>query len=172
MSAPIATLLDEALESWQFTRDGVIAEAESIPADRFDWRPATGARDVTALIRHIVESGLMAAGELTRPDGDFRRKPFPDILAEYASHVNDVSGKSALIDLLRQSHADTEARFRKAGELMALQYIRRFDGVHGTRLAWLYHAVDHESYHRGQLALYVRQLGKVPALTRLIHGEA
>jgi uncharacterized damage-inducible protein DinB len=86
--------------------------------------------------------------------------------------VNDVSGKDALIELLRQSHTDSDARFRSAGELMALQYIRRFDGVLGTRLAWLYHAVDHESYHRGQLALYVRQLGKVPALTRLIHGES
>jgi uncharacterized damage-inducible protein DinB len=171
MSTGIATLLDEALELWQFTRDGVIAEAESIPDDQFDWSPARGARTVTALLRHIVESGAMAAGELTRPDGDFRRQPYPAFLTEYAAHVNDVSGKSALLQLLRRSHADADARFRAAGELMLLQFIQRFDGVRGTRLGWLYHAVDHESYHRGQLALYVRQLGRVPALTRLIHGD-
>ncbi|MGH7552626.1 MAG: DinB family protein [Longimicrobiales bacterium] len=48
--------------------------------------------------------------------------------------------------------------------------MRRFDGQPGTRLAWLYHAIEHESYHRGQIALYARFLGLVPALTRQILG--
>jgi uncharacterized damage-inducible protein DinB len=30
--------------------------------------------------------------------------------------------------------------------------------------------VAHESYHRGQIALYVRQMGRVPALTQRISG--
>jgi len=170
MAAPLTTLLDEALESWIFTRDGVIAEAEAIPESQYDWRPSPSSRSVTELIRHITESGLMPAGELTRPDGDFHRRPYPELLAEYAGHVNGVSGKAALIGLLRDSHAHGLKKFREAGELLLLQTIRRFDGIRGTRLAWLYHMVDHESYHRGQLALYVRLLGHVPALTRLIHG--
>jgi uncharacterized damage-inducible protein DinB len=171
MATGIASLLDEALELWQFARDGVIAELETVPDGQMDWRPVPKSRSVTELVRHIVESGLMAAGELTRPDGDFRRKPYPEIVAEYAGNVNDVHGKTALLALLRASQAQSQALFRQAGELQALQYIRRFDGIRGTRLGWLYHAVEHESYHRGQLALYVRQLGKVPALTRLIYGE-
>ena len=32
------------------------------------------------------------------------------------------------------------------------------------------HGIAHEEYHRGQLALYARLLGRVPALTRLIQG--
>ena len=51
-----------------------------------------------------------------------------------------------------------------------LQTIRRFDGALWTRLAWLQHGIAHEEYHRGQLALYVRLLGKTPALTKLIEG--
>ncbi|MDZ7363128.1 MAG: hypothetical protein ONB46_20750 [candidate division KSB1 bacterium] len=49
-----------------------------------------------------------------------------------------------------------------------LQYITRFDGLKGTRLAWMNHGISHEEYHRGQLALYARLLGRVPALTQLI----
>jgi len=172
MTVQLQSLLDEALETWTFTRDGVIQEVETIPADRFDWRPAPGFRTVAELVRHIIESALMAAGELTRPDGDFQRVPFPEFIREYASGVAAVVGKDALLALLRSSHREVEQRFRDAGELAVLQYIRRFDGVRGTRLAWLWHAVDHESYHRGQLALIVRTLGKVPALTRMIHGES
>jgi len=51
-----------------------------------------------------------------------------------------------------------------------LQWIRRFDGKPGTRLTWMNHGISHEEYHRGQLALYARLLGRVPALTRLIQG--
>ncbi len=51
-----------------------------------------------------------------------------------------------------------------------LQTIRRFDGELWTRLAWLQHGIAHEECHSGQLALYVRSLGKTPALTKLIGG--
>jgi uncharacterized damage-inducible protein DinB len=51
-----------------------------------------------------------------------------------------------------------------------LQNIRRFDGQMGTRLAWMHHGISHEEYHRGQLALCARLLGRVPALTKRIMG--
>jgi len=170
MAAPLESLLDEALESWAFTREGVIAEAETVPSSGWEWRPAAGSRSVSELVRHIVEAGQMGAGELTRPDGDFHRVPVADMIEEYSQGIDAVSGRDALIELLRSTHVDGDRRFRDAGELRMLQTIRRFDGRRGSRLAWLYHLVDHESYHRGQLALYVRQLGHVPALTKAIHG--
>ena len=40
----------------------------------------------------------------------------------------------------------------------------------GTRLAWMNHGIAHEEYHRGQIALYARLLGRVPALTQKILG--
>ncbi|MFN2386233.1 MAG: DinB family protein [Thermoanaerobaculia bacterium] len=52
-----------------------------------------------------------------------------------------------------------------------LQFINRFDGQKGTRLAWMNHGIAHEEYHRGQLALYARLLGRTPALTRRIKGS-
>jgi uncharacterized damage-inducible protein DinB len=168
---PYRSLLEEALEAWAAVREGVIAELEGIPADRFDFRPAEASRSVEELARHILESGLMMAGELTRPDGDFSRQSFAQHLEEHAPGTEAVRGKEALLERLRADGAEGDRRFREAGELFMLQYIHRFDGLPGTRLAWLQHGIEHESYHRGQLALHARMLGVVPALTRLIHGN-
>lgn len=169
--APPTTLLEEALEAWSYTRAGVIAELENLPESAMDHRPAEGVRSVRELIIHIVESGLMMTGELSRPDGDFTRQPYPEHIREHAGSLPPADDRAALAELLRRTHAEGEARLREAGELRMLQNIRRFDGQPGTRLAWLYHGVDHESYHRGQLALYARTLGRVPALTQLILGS-
>ena len=170
MSEP-STLLEEALEAWEYARAGVIAEAESVPAEEFDFRPAPESRTVAELVLHIVESGQMMAGELTRPDGDFRRQSFEEHLREHVSDPGSDRSKDGLLSLLRETGEAGRERIRAAGEVAMLQRIRRFDGQEGTRLAWMNHGIDHEMYHRGQLALYVRLLGRVPALTRQIHGS-
>lgn len=167
------TLLDEALEAWEYARAGVVAEAESIPEDQYGFRPAPESRSVAELLVHVVESGAMMAGELTRPDGDFTRQSYQDHLAEHAGTVLDANQpKDALLALLRESGEVGRRRIREYGEVGMLQRIRRFDGLDGTRLAWMNHGIDHEMYHRGQLALYVRLTGRVPALTRQIRGDS
>lgn len=164
------TLLEEALEAWGYTRAGVIAEIENLPAEAMNHRPAEGSRTVAELALHIVESGMLMAGELTREDGDFTRQGYPEHLAEHAGGLPEAPDKAALIELLRRTHGEGEKKIRSAGELHMLGGIRRFDGSRGTRLAWMYHGIEHESYHRGQLALYARTLGVIPALTKAIHG--
>ena len=167
----LQTLLDEALEAWGDTRSGVIAELQNIPEKGLAFRPTEPSRTVAELVRHIVESNLMMAGELARADGDFQRKSYEGFLQEYGRGVAAYRTKRQLLDALRRTHREGEARIRQAGELHMLQRIRRFDGQMGTRLAWMHHGIGHEEYHRGQLALYGRLLGRVPALTKLIRGE-
>ena len=165
------TLLEEALEAWTFARDGVIDELRNLPDKDLSFRPAPGARSALELVQHVIESGLMMAGELARPDGDFRRKSYEGFLHEYGHGVSGWRSKSPLMAALRKTHADGEKKIRQAGELHMLQNIRRFDGEMGTRLAWMHHGISHEEYHRGQLALYARLLGRVPALTKRILGS-
>jgi uncharacterized damage-inducible protein DinB len=73
--------------------------------------------------------------------------------------------------VLRSQQREADRKFRRAGSLALYQFITRFDGQPGTKLAWLNHGIAHEEYHRGQLALYARLLGHVPALTQLIEGS-
>lgn len=164
------TLLEEALEAWEYTRRGVIDELRNLPEKSMAFRPASESRTVGELARHIVESGLLMSGELSRRDGDFRRKSYEALLREHGRGVARLTTRRALLDGLARKHRDGERALRKAGELHMLQHIRRFDGKLGTRLAWMEHGISHEEYHRGQLALYARLLGRVPALTQLITG--
>ena len=168
----LSTLLEEALEAWEYAREGVIAEAASVPADSFDFRPAPESRSVAELVVHIIESGQMMAGELSSPEGDFTRQGYAEHIREHAGRIAADQPGDALLELLRRTGEDGRRRLREVGEIAMLQRIRRFDGLEGTRLAWMHHGIDHEMYHRGQLALYVRLLGGVPALTRLIRGES
>ena len=166
------SLLDEALEAWQYTRAGVISEIRNLPdVSLMNHRPATNSRTPAEIAMHIVESGLMMAGELSRPDGNFRRKSFPQFMKEYTKGLKPAANKKQLIQLLTKTREDGEKQIRAAGELHFLQYITRFDGQQGTRLAWMNHGIAHEEYHRGQIALYARLVGRVPALTQLIYGK-
>ncbi len=45
-------------------------------------------------------------------------------------------------------------------------------GQRVTRFAMLHFAIEHESYHRGQIAVCARELGRVPALTRILQAPA
>ena len=166
------SLLDETLEAWSDVRQGLIEELENIPEDKFDFRPTPEVRRVTEMVQHILEVALMMTGELTRPDTDFRRAPWPELLALYASQVGQANGKAELLALLRSSMVEAEEKFRSAGELELCQFITRFDGRQGTKMAWLHHGIAQEMYHRGQLVTYARLMGIEPALTRRIRASS
>jgi uncharacterized damage-inducible protein DinB len=163
-------LLDEFLEAWTFARQGVIAEVLNLPDKAFGFRPADASRSTVELVQHIIESGVMMAGELSRPEGDFQRQSYAEFLAEYGRGVSRLRTKRALLDALRRTHREGGRKIRNAGEVAMLQQIRQFNGVPATRLSWMQHGIAHEEYHRGQLALYARLVGRVPALTKLILG--
>ena len=164
------TLLAEALEAWKEAREGVLAELKNIPASQMLFIPTKGARSVARIVRHIIETSEMWSGELTNPKGDFTRKSFSGFIKDYASRNLQTCVKQELVRALKDSHRNGVKKIKRTGEIGMLQRIRRFDGDYGTRLAWMFHGVSHEEYHRAQLALYARLLGRTPALTRLIEG--
>ncbi|HEY3057148.1 MAG TPA: DinB family protein [Thermoanaerobaculia bacterium] len=166
------TLLEEAIDSWQDARNGVINEVENLPAGRFDFRPAPAVRNIEALVIHIMEVSLMMAGELTREDTNLHRYPWLRLLAHYSKPIENVTGKRKLLSALRSTLRDGVKEFRRAGDIHMMQQIVRFDGNKGTRLQWFHHGIAHEEYHRGQLALYARLLDLTPALTQLIQGSS
>ena len=165
------SLLEEVIEAWEGTRDGTIAEVANIPANKFDFRPSPQSRTVAELALHIMEVDLMMVGELTREDTDFRRAPWPKLLAMYNGPIRGLESKQEIAAALKSTLRDGVKAFRSAGELHMLQLITRFDGKRGTRLAWFNHGVAHEDYHRGQIALCQRLIGITPALTKMIEGS-
>lgn len=161
---------EETLEAWRDVRSGIISEVENIPEDKFDFRPTPEMRSVRELIWHILEVSMMMTGELTRPDTNMKRLPWPDLLEKYASAAYQAKSKRELLDILASQMDDAERKFRAAGDLALWQFMERFDGLPGTKVQWLHHGISQEMYHRGQLTVYARLMGLVPALTQVIQG--
>jgi uncharacterized damage-inducible protein DinB len=168
----INTLLEETLEAWQYTRRGFIAEAENIPAADWGFRPTPENRDVSELVHHILQAAGMAIGELTDPNGDFTRQGFTDHIRQHAHNIPEAADPGAWLEFLRRELDDGVRRIRDAGPEVMGRPITQFNGEPATRLIWFHHHIAHEDYHRGQLTLYARLTGHVPALTRLIRGES
>ena len=160
--------LEETLEAWRDVREGIIAEVENIPADKFDFRPTPESRTVRELVQHILEVSMMMTGELARSDTDLRRVSFPRLVKIYSAAAYDANTKEELVALLKSQILDAARAFRRTGELALYQFMERFDGKQGTKIQWLHHGIAQEMYHRGQLALYARLMGLEPALTKKI----
>src|ERR1022692_2385885 len=106
----MTTLLDEALESWQFARQGVVEELENLVEQDLRFRPQRKSRTVAELVRHILESGQLMAGELARADGDFRRKSYAALLREHGRGVASRKTRSQLLSALRKMHREGAKR--------------------------------------------------------------
>jgi uncharacterized damage-inducible protein DinB len=165
-------MLDELLEAWRYTREGVIAEAENLPRDRFTEKPAGLGRSALDLVNHIVESGWLMAGELSHPKGDFQRATWSELVAEHTPSGDYAQDVDAALEALRRSLAQGEAKLAAVGQQGMMRPIRQFSGVPASRMSWMHHGIAHEEYHRGQLALFARLLGVTPALTKAIYGTS
>jgi len=163
-------LFDEMLDAWRYTRDGVIAEVENLPENIFSVAPHGLERTILDLVNHIVESSRLMAGELSRADGDFLRKEYPELIAEYSREGDVAQTKAEAVELLRRSFTEDEEQIRGAGQEAMMKPIRQFNGEKASRMAWFHHGISHEEYHRGQLAIYARLNGETPGLTKLIMG--
>jgi hypothetical protein len=53
-----SSLAEEALESWEYARNGVIEEVENLSEGDVDFRPTAESRSTREIVRHILESAL------------------------------------------------------------------------------------------------------------------
>jgi uncharacterized damage-inducible protein DinB len=164
-------ILDDAIEALSFAREGTIAEASNIPDERWDYRPHPNARSVAELIRHMIEAAAMLVGEAADVEGDFKRRHPREHVAAHAGDLGESMTPTELKDALQRTHEVSVERVRKAGAAHMATPIRRFDGGSWRRDTYVFYAASHEDYHRGQLALYARTMGLIPALTQRIHGD-
>jgi uncharacterized damage-inducible protein DinB len=166
--------VENIIESWKEVRNGLIDEANQIPADKFTFQPAPESRSVRQLLQHLVESQKFLVGEACRPDTNLMRGSFADNVKMYAPGVRDVNDKERLLDLMRTAMEESAEKLRAAADEMK-NTMKRFDGKEMTKMAFMSFAIAHEMYHRGQLTVYERLLNIEPALTtrfRKAFGES
>ena len=163
------SLLEEAVKMLESQRAGVIAEIENTPDDDLDYRISDDARTFREIALHIARVSVGLVDEILKRDGSFMNLFNPDTQAGLQARVPDAATKAELIERLKTTGEQNATRVREAGDRLVTETMATLGGP-ATRLSALWFAVSHEMYHRGQLAIYGRGCGVVPALTQRLNA--
>ena len=143
--------LMELFEHWTEVRSGLVRAAQLFRPDELSYSPFPGARSVAETLLHIANA----------EEGWFRyavtkeRAEWPE-----APAAKDYPSPEAVLSLLSTVHGET------------LAYLAPLDADefhHTVRTPWgeelalgqvIWHVIDHEIHHRGELSLILGLLGR------------
>ena len=136
---------------WERARKTVIQAAKMIPKGKLEWRPAKGMLTFGDILRHMVDcEEFWIHDVLLRKGGspDRKRKDFPTAV----NILKDLEG----------IHKKTVAALSKV-PMSSLPRKVKIEQDGQVPVSWLlWHVVEHEVHHRGQLITYLRILGLEP----------
>lgn len=142
----------EYLAELSVAEDHLVRLAETIPADKYSWRPAAGVRSISEVLLHIAGSNfnLPRVIGVAPPEGMVGR--------DYDKSTTD---KSIVVARLRDSFAFLRRGIEQLTDADAEKKVPWFDGENTYR-GVLYFMARHTGEHTGQLIAYARMNGIVP----------
>jgi hypothetical protein len=169
MATRIAGFRGEFLWEFEIAERQIVAIAECIPAERYDWRPVANARAFCEVFVHVATGSFMlldAIGVIVpedlypqlAADGDAR---FLGLIRRNDELTTSVRDKSLVVPLLKRSLQTVSQSFTEASDSelnRRLHFLGEETTVRRTYLRLLAHT--HE--HMGQMIAYLRFNGIAP----------
>ncbi len=154
-SAPASGARAEFLEEISFYEQRYIRLAETIPADKYNWRPAQGVRSIGEVFAHIVAANYGIARALGTP---------PPAGVDFKAISAAAGDKAKTVQGLK----DSFAHFRKA--ILALSDAdtdkpQKMFGRDTTQRGSFFMITGHMGEHLGQSIAYARVNDIVPPWT-------
>jgi uncharacterized damage-inducible protein DinB len=144
------------LDSWNDIGRKIIAMAEDMPEDKYDFKPTPAQRSFAEQLLHAAGANYFfinpAKGQ-EAPKGDPKR-------ADYKT-------KAELVDFVKKSFADGAALIQSRGDSgLSETFIDPFskNQTRFSDFAWGF--IEHSGEHYGQLVVYYRVAGLVPPESR------
>lgn len=144
------------LDSWNDIGRKLIAMAEDMPEDKYDFKPTPAQRTFAEQLLHAAGGNyffINPAKGLKAPEGDPKR--------------TDYKTKAAVVDYVRKSFDDGAALIKSKGDAgLADIFVDPFSHqqVRVGDYAWGF--IEHSGEHYGQLVVYYRVAGLVPPESR------
>jgi uncharacterized damage-inducible protein DinB len=144
------------LDSWNDIGRKLIAMAEDMPEEKYDFKPAPAQRTFAEQLLHAAGANyffINPAKDLKPPEGDPKR-------ADYKT-------KAAVVDFVKKSFGDGAALIGSKGDsglsdLMIDPFSKNQSRF--SDFAWGF--IEHSGEHYGQLVVYYRAAGLVPPESR------
>jgi uncharacterized damage-inducible protein DinB len=162
---PAPSAAEAVLGQWNEIARKVIAMAEDFPEEKYDFKPAAGARSFAERLIHAAAANYfftnLANGQKPPAEEDPPRKQFPD--------------KAAVVAYVKKSFADGVAAIQAKGDKgMSESVVDPFAqdvpeqaGKEQIRLGDLAHSlIEHSGEIYGQLTVYYRVAGMIPPESR------
>ncbi|HEY3705089.1 MAG TPA: DinB family protein [Terracidiphilus sp.] len=144
------------LDSWNDIGRKLIAMAEDMPEDKYDFKPNPAQRSFAEQLLHAAGANyffINPARGMDAPKGDPKR-------ADYKT-------KAAVVEFVKKSFGDSAALIESKGDsglndLMVDPFSKNQSRI--SDFAWGF--IEHDGEHYGQLVVYYRTAGLVPPESR------
>ncbi len=146
------TELEVLVENWDRFRSVTLQFLDLLEDEDLNWRPEPGAFSCWQQLLHIAQTEAYCSRGLFDGEWDKEVLRFPEAvpsvaeLRRYFTEVRGATGKQL------GSLADADLATLPPGPDGAARYPLRW---------WLWFVLEHEIHHKAQLAVYLRQMGKV-----------
>jgi len=156
----VADLLDDVHQ----VEDKLVALAQAMPADMYDWRPADGIRSVGEVFKHVASDNYLLTiplGVAAPEDTGIRIESYPTTVAFEKRTMT----KEQTITELKRSFANLESAMTKMDDARADGSVAVF-GMTMTQRRLMVMTTTHLHEHLGQSIAYARSNGVVPPWSR------
>jgi uncharacterized damage-inducible protein DinB len=153
------TELANLREHWTRYRDVTLQHLEMLSQKEMSWRPQSELFSCGQHLLHILQTEKYYSRGLFHDDWNATRLHFPVSLPPIADLRLDFeatrAGTLVDFDALTDASLDRIMGVPNAAVELPLRW-------------WLWFVLEHEIHHKAQLALYLRQLGKVPPFFAMV----
>jgi uncharacterized damage-inducible protein DinB len=154
----LLTELENIREHWTRYREVTLQHLELLTDSELAWRPRPELFTAGQQLLHIAQTEDYYSYGLFRNEWDPNRVRFPASLPT----------QDELRDTFRTVRAATLDHFARLTDASLDGVFRAAGAPHDLPLRWwLWFVLEHEIHHKAQLALYLREMGKMPPFSAL-----
>ncbi len=169
MTTRIAGFRGEFLWELEIAIRQSVAMAETIPSEKYDWRPDTKARSVSEVFVHVATGNFMLLDVIgvAAPMDLYANLPadgkerFPRLIGRNDELVASVREKSAVVALLQRALQAVNHSFHQASDPELDRGLHFFGEETTVRRVYL-RLLAHTHEHMGQMIAYLRFNGITP----------
>ncbi len=141
-------LSSEAQQAWTRTMNNVVAAAEKMPADDYNFKPTPESMSFRDLVAHTADSAM---GACSAYNGE--RK---------SVGAASMKAKDELVGALKAAQAECEKAYGSLNDAKATEMMTGGRGGPRSRLGTLWGNTVHIEHEYAQMAVHLRLKGQVP----------
>lgn len=150
--------IDELVADMERNKAMSLSYIEAMPADKFNYKPSEEVRTYAQQFLHISQGLIGLSGNGTGADPIFK--------GENLEAIEAYQTKAEVKRIVTASY-DFAIKSMKEMEVSKLNEVVQRGQFKVTRLGWINKAMEHNTHHKGQCAIYLRLNGIAPPAYQL-----